>query len=331
METAQYSPAESTNEAPSDLIEKVFAAATASLRDKAEKTESPKDEIDFTQWGVAPNDTYFATAPTVKTIPPGIYSIHMVQGTILFKKMKVNTDSLIILEDTPSKNVVGGIRQFWTKKDKYEKFGILYRRGIILSGPPGAGKSASLAILSKELVDLGGIVVYVSNPALAAVGLQQLREIEPDRPLICIFEDIDEMIDHFGEHELLALLDGEYQIAGVTNLATTNYPDKLAARIINRPSRFDEHIKIEMPCAAARKHYIKHITRNHPLEEQQTEKWVRDTENFSIAHLRELMVAVQCLDQPYESVLERLKLMAIKPKAYKEFNLADKLGFGKKE
>jgi hypothetical protein len=41
----------------------------------------------------------------------------------------------------------------------------------------------------------------------------------------------------------------------------------------------------------------------------------RRHKGMSIAHLRELVVAVQCLGGSYDDVLNRLKTMATRPKA----------------
>jgi hypothetical protein len=142
-----------------------------------------------------------------------------------------------------------------------------------------------------------------------------VRQIEPDRNLIVVLEDLDEIIEAWGEKQILSLLDGEGQVNNVVYLATTNYPDRLGARIVNRPSRFDERIYVGMPSTAARLAYLQRIGgEKFGLSTAETTKWCEDTDGFSIAHLRELIAAVLCLDQPYESVLERLRTMAKRPK-----------------
>ena len=50
------------------------------------------------------------------------------------------------------------------------------------------------------------------------------------------------------------------------------------------------------------------------LSDEELDKWVKDTENFSIAHLRELVAAVYCLDQDYKVTLKRLRSMTDKPR-----------------
>ena len=44
--------------------------------------------------------------------------------------------------------------------------------------------------------------------------------------MICIFEDIDAIIQNYGDCVLLQWLDGHHQVDRVINLATTNYPER---------------------------------------------------------------------------------------------------------
>ena len=160
--------------------------------------------------------------------------------------------------------------------------------------------------------------------------LKALRRIEPTRNLITVYEDIDEIINYNGESQVLSMLDGEHNIDNILQLATTNYPEKLGARIINRPSRFDRRVYIGMPEAPAREAYLVKATQDG-LEESKLERWTKDTEGLSIAHLRELVAAVYCLDQEYDEVIERLKAMAIQPKGESGFGQAQKVGFSPKK
>lgn len=277
------------------------------------------------QWACLPNDTYTAIGSTVTHLPPAIYMLSMDgNGTVYFNKTKVLTDNLIELDDSASLKVIAGIEIFWESKQKFDKFGILFKRGIMLWGPAGSGKTATVNMLMNDLVKRGGMVVIVQNPGVAIKGLHELRRIEPDRPIIVVLEDIEEMIQNYGEHGLLGLLDGEHQVSNVVVLATTNYPEQLGERIINRPSRFDEVILVDMPSPKARYRYLKHVLKDTvPVEELW--EWVEATDKLSIAHLRELIVATQCLGRPYEEVVDRLRRMKIRPNSEKRGK--EKLGF----
>ena len=269
------------------------------------------------QWAVLPNDTFTAIGTTVTHLPPAIYTLSSDgNGVVYYNKTRILTDSLIELDDSAALRVIDGIETFWESKKKFDRFGILFKRGILLWGPAGSGKTATVNMLMNDLVKRGGMVVIVQQPGIAIKGLHELRRIEPDRPIIIVLEDIEEMIDNYGEHGLLGLLDGEHQVSNVVVLATTNYPERLGERIINRPSRFDEVILVDMPSAKARYRYLKHVLKN-TVPEEELQAWVAATEKFSIAHLRELIVATQCLDRPYAEVIDRLKRMKIRPNSEK--------------
>jgi AAA+ superfamily predicted ATPase len=278
------------------------------------KKKEPKNPTDIHQWVVRPNMTFSAASMTIDSLPPGVYDIEIdSDSNIQFVMKDIVTDDLIDLNDSNSLRVINGIKKFWTMKQRYDERGLIYKRGILLWGPPGSGKTATLTLLMRDLVENGGTVFIVKNPALIKMALKQFRSIEPDRPIIVVFEDIDEIIQKHGEHELLALLDGENQTENVVSIATTNYPEELGARIVNRPSRFDEVIKIDMPSIGMRREYLKHVVR--PEDKFPIEQALKDTDRLSISHLKELVIAVTCLDQDYDEVVKRLQTMKHQPKS----------------
>lgn len=267
---------------------------------------------DDAQWTLLGNDTFTACGKTCDILPARVYSIDIDNyGRYLFITKNIITDELIILPDTANERVLKAIDTFWGAKDAFASYGQLFKRGIMLWGPPGGGKTCTLMLLCHDLIKRGGIVVIGSHPERTARGLEIIRRIEPDRPLICILEDIDEIISQYGEHELLALLDGETQIANICFVASTNYPERLDKRLVNRPSRFDEIIKVGMPTADARRVYL-HARLG---EDERVNQWVKDSEGFSVAHLREMVVAVCCLGRTYEETIERLRSMTRTPKS----------------
>ena len=276
-------------------------------KDNRGESRENRRTAEFRQWTVEPNECFRPAGPTQDILDPGVYTVGNDNWGLYFHRVNVLTDNLINLPDTANERVLEGMRKFWKRRDRYTSYGYLYKRGILLWGPPGGGKTATVTMLSRDLLAEGGLVIFCNNPGLTSKGLAALRRIEPNRPIVCIEEDIDEMINSHGEHELLALLDGENQVDNIVHVATTNYPERLGARIVNRPSRFDERIKIGMPSSEARKVYLTHTAKG--VSKKDLEKWVLDSEGFSVAHLRELTAAVLCLDQPYAEVIARLKSM----------------------
>jgi SpoVK/Ycf46/Vps4 family AAA+-type ATPase len=143
------------------------------------------------------------------------------------------------------KQAVNSVKAFLARRDRYEECGLIYKRGVLLWGPEGSDKGVIIAALVEEVVAKhdGIHLSFGRGPELMEMELRQARQKEPDRPIIVILEDIDEIIAKFGE-AILGMLDGENRIANVVYVATTNHPERLGARIVNRPSRFDERILV---------------------------------------------------------------------------------------
>ena len=304
-------------------------SAPQSISKRTAKISQKTDtDMDYSQWQVGANGKFRAAAKTIAHLHPGVYKIDQDDLGPFLQVQTVISDNIVELPETANVKVISGMKKFWQSQDRYNQFGLVYKRGVLLWGPPGSGKSVTINLLMKELISLNGIVLLCGHPDLLSHMLQRVRGMEPDRPIIVVLEDIDEIIDKHGEHAILSMLDGENQIANVVYLATTNYPDKLGARIVNRPSRFDERIYVGMPSPIARKAYLKFATMKGStdgLDESTLETWTKDTEGFSIAHLRELVAACFCLDQAYAVVVKRLRKMSEKPKFGDGYN--KKAGF----
>lgn len=276
-------------------------------------------------WAIYGGRNYSPCEQAVETLPAGQYTIESTSTIgIHLHSVDVNLDDLIDLPDSAAKTVIEEIKKFWTKEEHFRRFGFLWKRGVLLWGPPGSGKTSVLQLMSKEIIKRDGLSIYVTNPDLAARGLSLLRHVERTRPLVIMLEDVDAIIAEYGESSLLALMDGELQFDNVVFVATTNYPERLDKRFVNRPSRFDIVKKIGMPSPEARKTYIS--LKNPRLQgrdnKQELGMWVEQTENFSIAHLKELIISVEVFEVPFEQAVSRLKKMT------NDISSADREEFG---
>jgi hypothetical protein len=271
--------------------------------------EAKSDKENHSQWALGGNGRFMPVGATEPNLPSGIYEPFAVPGMWGLEQTKVSSDGIYLLPDMATEIVLNEVKKFWESEDKYRAHKLLYKRGVLLYGAPGGGKTVAVKLLMNELVQRNGIVIIAQNINLTVMCLKAIRRIEPKRNLIVVLEDVDEIINFNGESLVLSMLDGENNIDNVLHLATTNYPERLGARITNRPSRFDRKIEVGMPNADSRKVYLEAAT-NKGISETDLTTWVTDTEGMSIAHLRELVAAVYCLDQPYPEVIERLKEMA---------------------
>ena len=260
------------------------------------------------RWAQA-DDLFWAAPQICDTVPAALYRCTScsTRGPML-RQVRCETDGLVEFPDSPSAEVLTEIRQFWELKPPFAARGFLHKRGVLLWGCPGSGKTATLhQLVSVVIRDHDGIAIFVDHPSEAAAVLQLVRRIEPERPLIVLFEDLDALVQRYGENEYLALLDGESQVANVTFVATTNYPERLDRRFVDRPSRFDLIKEIGMPSAAARRAYL--CNKEPTLAGDELEAWVEVSDGFSIAHLREMIILCFCYGRTLDEAIERLDRM----------------------
>lgn len=283
---------------------------------KKSKKYGDKTQYSMTGKGFTPCTT------TRPLLPAGIYGIEWIDGVgLTFMPKAVITDNLLRLPDSKSDLVISEIEKFWTMKEEMIKYQFLHKRGFLLYGPPGSGKTSTCAVVMQQMVKSGGIVLMGNcSPNLLSSALAYLREVEADRPAVVIMEDLDSIIDQYGESEVLAVLDGESSVDNVVFIATTNYPEDLDGRIKDRPSRFDRVVEIGMPNPAARLLYLA----SRRIEGEDLDKWVELSEGFSIAHLKELIVGVKIFKDKLEDVVARLRSMSKVVSSEKK----GKVGFG---
>lgn len=267
-------------------------------------------------WAQADN-AFYGVAKTHERIPPGMYRCELSERVgPVFLRQQIELDGIVPLPDSASDEVIREVQAFRKMKDEFSSHGFLHKRGIMLWGPAGSGKTVTVHQICRLVVQQEeGVAILVDVPRAAAECLQLLRRIEPERPLVAIFEDLDALVQRFGENEYLALLDGEAQIDNIVFVATTNYPEDLDARFVDRPSRFDTVKYIGMPSREAREVFL--TAKAPALVNGQLEAYVEVSEGFSIAHLKELVVLTQCFRYPLPEAAARLKKMRVKPSSEK--------------
>jgi hypothetical protein len=257
------------------------------------------------------NGLYRPVGHTQDAIPAGIYEIDNDNSGWFLSKVKFPSDTLLRLPGMPIDYILSQIDTFWMREELFKQTGLLHKRGILMYGPAGCGKTSIIRLLCDDVVNKrDGIVIMVTNCRLAETALGGVRQIESRRPILTIIEDIETFMGSSDESSsaraLLALLDGETQIDHVVHLATTNKPDVLEDRISKRPGRFDLVIGLNHPVADARKAYLVNLLQDHvPAEE--LEVMVSETEGLGLAHLRELVAASYCLGLDRKETLARLK------------------------
>lgn len=268
----------------------------------------PVAEIDVNQfsWAEGSQGNCFVVGRNTKTLPSAFYTIQQNNdGSFSYYRQSVQTDELISFKNSLTNEILAEIQNFWDSAAKFKEYGFLQRRGYMFYGPPGSGKTALTEQIVASTITNGGVAFMCRNtsPSTFGDGLSWFRKYEPDRPLVCLFEDIDSIIDRYGDSELLSCLDGENQVDHVLNIATTNYPEELDKRIINRPRRFDRVVKIGFPDAKIREQYFINKMKIGPAE---AKNWVTKTKNFSFAAMTDLVINIKCFGYTFPDSVEKV-------------------------
>lgn len=160
----------------------------------------------------------------------------------------------VILDKGVKESIVADVKDFLSRQQWYVDRGIPYRRGYLLYGAPGSGKSSFILALAGEL-DFGVAMVNLSETGMTDDKLAYLLTKLPKQCLL-LLEDADAAFVNRRQRDadgysgasvtfsgLLNALDGV--AAGEERIAflTTNHIDRLDPALI-RPGRVDMLLRI---------------------------------------------------------------------------------------
>jgi chaperone BCS1 len=199
----------------------------------------------------------------------------------------------VILPQALGTHILDDVRDFLATPKWYTDRGIPYRRGYLLHGPPGTGKSSFIQALAGEL-DLNICLLSLSERGLTDDRLNHLLTVAPERSII-LLEDVDaafsarESAAAYGNQVtfsgLLNALDGVAAAEGRILFMTTNHPERLDQALI-RPGRVD----VKVALTHANKQQIEALFKNFYPEasEEMAERFATQVEpaQLSMAHIQ---------------------------------------------
>jgi hypothetical protein len=258
------------------------------------------------QWTIGSEGNFQVCGESTARLPAGGYTCDRDNcGRPLFVKRQLESDNLINVAGSLASDILDEVNRFWTLSERFHQLGFLHRRGYLFYGKQGGGKSSLIHQIVTDVVSAGNVAFFCGHPHNFIQCLTQFRKVEPDRPLVCVFEDIESIIEDWGDNLLLQWLDGNHQVDKAVNLASTNYPEKLDRRIIARPRRFDRILRVDSPCSQLREAYLEQKLPHQMTDERQ--HWVAETDGFTFAALSELIISVHCLGDAFDDAVQRLR------------------------
>lgn len=238
-----------------------------------------------------------------KEVTEGIYGIQYTREGIFFQKQNLAMDDYIDIKNEQQLEIINEIENFSKKVDLFKKYGVVHKRGILLYGQPGCGKSCFLNNLLINFVKNKGLAFIVkdsSNLATTVEGLKLLKTVTPNRQIVIVMEEIDKYQQ--AEQELLNFMDGQNSLQNMIVIATTNTVDNLNPALL-RPSRFDWIIEFGALASDQREIYLNQKN----VDNLDIQKWVKDTKDFTIAQIKELFISVVLLDNNYDVTLKKIR------------------------
>ena len=243
--------------------------------------------------------------PKIKKVyyEKGNYSlINSVHGYYL-SKIDVKDDDMPILNGTKEKDIMKDIETFFSNEEFYRKYDLPYKRGILIWGPPGGGKTLFVRHLLKNIKGIYGILVTNASDITPSLG-EFLKEVLNGEKRILILEDIDG-VESYHRGTFLNFLDGIETLDNTLIIATTNFPEKLDIGIVNRPSRFDRIYHFGEPNESSRSRLLKRYFPD--LKGKALTNAINGTKGFSGAYFKELFITKNAQKVTLSNAIESIK------------------------
>ena len=205
-----------------------------------------------------------------------------------------------------SKQELMEVVDFLKNPEKYRKLGGKLPKGVLLYGPPGAGKTLlAKAVAGEANVPFLSISASEFVEMFVGVGASRVRNLfgraKEVAPSIVFVDELDAVGRQRGTgfggghdereqtlNQILVEMDGFDERTNIIVIAATNRPDVLDPALL-RPGRFDRQVTISLPDKEGREAILKVHTTKIPLKDDvKLAEIARSTPGFSGADLANL-------------------------------------------
>ncbi len=169
------------------------------------------------------------------------------------------------------------------------------KRGLLLYGPPGVGKTLTIMYLIGQMPGRTTILTTGRGVGLLQPVAQIARQLAPS---LVVLEDVDLIAEERGQpfrgaapllFELLNEMDGLRDDADVIFALTTNRPDLLEPALAARPGRIDLAVELPLPDQSGRQRLLELYARGLELRNVDLGKVAEQIEGVTPAYVKELL------------------------------------------
>jgi Cdc6-like AAA superfamily ATPase len=111
----------------------------------------------FCQYSIEQGSNFRPSSKTINSLPAGLYKALEDTRGMYFGKESLDMSELIRFPDSIADTVIDEFDTFWTKKDKYLDRGEAHKRGFLLWGPPGGGKTCTVSFIIQDFIKQGNV------------------------------------------------------------------------------------------------------------------------------------------------------------------------------
>ena len=203
----------------------------------------------------------------------------------------------LVLDSCVVRLLQNDYESFFRREAWFRQNHLAFRRGYLLYGPPGNGKTSAVrAMLTRP--GISGYTINLFNKEFDDDDLSRLFQSAASlAPALIVLEDIDRYFDKSQENgpeakislqHVLNCLDGATTQDGVIVVATANNPQVLDPAILRRPGRFDRVVGFTNPAKDLRARYFQRLCPD--MDTASIGGCADACEGFSFAQLQETYI-----------------------------------------
>jgi len=189
------------------------------------------------------------------------------------------------------------------------------KRGLLLYGPPGVGKTHAVRYLIGQLTEV--TILELSGDSLGAIA-EACSVARTLQPAMIVVEDVDLIAEDRGNYpgsnpllfQLLNEMDGLAEDTDIVFLLTTNRADVLEPALAARPGRVDQAVALDLPDAAARRQLFALYRGDLDVDESNLDAVIDRTDGVTASFLKELLRRAALVAADEDSDGQRLAVSA---------------------